>query len=382
MSSAARMPQTTASSQQKIAPNGGQLTRQKTDKLPGEMQEAIAIPHQIITPSPLQAMADNSLQTRQLHVLQRIAQNSGRAIQFNAKIAMMNVPVLQRLATAEPLQEKTSQRIEKVIQQQNMFAIPNITQLAKDTNTKKKKKLGKASKSIDMYKIHKPEARRMFRTLALNRLRNGKYTKRNKLAFTLEVSGLKVTIHLDSRGLGGSHPKDGGKSASHTEQIVKAIMSGRRKDLTAILNKKLAKHRKSQIKEKNYDREVTLVSIVSSNSPCTTNPGDTEHGCSGINIEDLGMQDNINMRYLREYQGDEEEGDKTDFQGMKEFMSKAKSDTDFKDDESSDEEIDTEQLRGEEIEGTALTFLDSPAITENLSKVKSGKNKGKYKLNF
>lgn len=280
--------------------------------------------------------------------------------------AIKQQKLIQTKPAISPIYKKSSTAIQKVAK------VGNVVQRGK--------KLKDASKILDMEKIKTPESRRMFRTLLLNRLRNKKYIKRNKLAFTLNVNGLNVTIHLDSRGLGGRHPIYKDKSSSHTEQIVRAIMGSRKKDLVNILNKKLKRRKKSQIVD--FDSSVKLTSIISSNSPCNSNAGDHEHGCGGIETEALGMGNGIEMHYLRQYQGEDKEENKTDFQGMKEFMGKAKSLKDFKDDDSSDEELDTEDLRGKDIAVTPLTFMDSPDIKENIATVKSGKNKGEFKLDF
>lgn len=267
-----------------------------------------------------------------------------------------------------------------IVQQKQIPTSAPIQKLSSSGAAVQCGKLNKASKIIDMGKIKKPETRRMFRTLLLNRLRNKKYIKRNKLAFTLNVNGLNVTIHLDSRGLGGSHPRYQNKSSAHTEQIVKGIMGSRKGDLVKILNKKLKDRKKPPIVD--FDTSVTLTSIVSSNSPCTSNAGDHKHGCGGIETKALGMSDTLKMRFLRKYQGEDKEEDKTDFQGIREFLGGATRIKDFKDDDSSDEEIDTEDLRGKDIESTPLTFLRSPDVRKKISRIKSGKNKNKYKINY
>jgi hypothetical protein len=294
----------------------------------------------------------------------------------------LQLQTMMRNSTSASIQSKQQNiiRDSRVTQKKQILAPVPIQKIAHSGNVVQRGKLQKATEIVDMSKIKKPESRRMFRTLLLNRLRNQKYIKRNKLAFTLSVNGLNVTIHLDSRGLGGSHPRYKNKSSAHTEQIVRAIMGSRKDDLVKILNKKLKNHKKSQIFD--FDNSVTLTSIVSSNSPCNSNAGDHQHGCGGIETKALGMSDTMKMGYLREYQGEDKEADKTDYEGIKEFLAGATSKKEFKDEDSSDEEIDTEYLRGKDIETTPLKFLQSPNIRAKIGRIKRGKNKNKFKVKY
>lgn len=180
-----------------------------------------------------------------------------------------------------------------------------------------------------------PELRRRAKRAYILCKRHGKVNRRNKLAATVrdKHSKLKITFIMQSAGMGGKHPLHKGKSASHTEPIWAAIW----KHCQGYIKQVFVKHLGYRCLKSNLS-DLEVISIISTNSPCTSSPRDKSHGCSGIENSELGGAPHFD--YLLEYQKDK----KTETQAIKDLeIDEEKSSM------SEDEYIDTELARGIEI---------------------------------
>ena len=118
------------------------------------------------------------------------------------------------------------------------------------------------------------------------------------------------------------------------------------------MNNKLLKHGKTTAKK---IEDLKVESIWSYNEPCNKNPGDTDHGCGGIQVSEMGMQDSDKAYYTKTYSTGGDKKGLTKNQTLKKYSKGLKK---FKDEDSSDEELDGDELRDKDIENLKDKDMD------------------------
>lgn len=130
-------------------------------------------------------------------------------------------------------------------------------------------------------KFIKPDQKEGFKIYrALNRAgRKRSWPKRSKrnvmvARFTSEDGKKRYNLVLRSAGMGGTHPIGAGKrSAAHTEPQLAALLNN--PSFRKKLNRRLGKKWK-------------VVSVFSSNQPCSSAGGGSAEGCGGMDDSELG----------------------------------------------------------------------------------------------
>jgi hypothetical protein len=147
------------------------------------------------------------------------------------------------------------------------------------------------------------------------------------------------TFHLLSAGLGGKHPKSGGKSASHTEQMWSVLVK--------------RGFIKQYLKLKNAAK---VQAIYSRNQACNKSPGNP-NGCRSIQAGQMGMDKNTEFHYSSDYAT----GKKNTPITLNQMQNLDDGDRDY---DSDDEYVDTDKFRGKDLD--KITFTDfKNAVTHN-----------------
>ncbi len=201
----------------------------------------------------------------------------------------------------------------------NTSNINTVFQFVRTIKDAKKKLHPTAKKDTDI-------RRRAARSAQIIRVRQGGgNTGRNIFIATIHFGGRNHTFHLMSAGLGGAHPKSGGRSAAHTEQIWKSLFS------SGIISRYLKMKSKPN-----------LSAIYSRNEACDSNPGDP-NGCRSIPTKDMGMPSNLPFYYSTPYStgGDNTPPTLTAMSKMERYDREPDSD---------DEYVDTNKFRGQDLD--------------------------------
>lgn len=198
------------------------------------------------------------------------------------------------------------------------------------------KKLYQSEKRLRLTKpslLEEAMCRRIARSARILYKKNLKETGRNLLIVSVKVGTKTHTFHLLSAGMGGRHPLYKGQSASHTEQIWRALYK------TGLIQKYL--------KEK---KRLKTVAIYSRNQACDSNSS-MPKGCREIPCEDMGMEKDTPFFYSAPYATG----------GKKENITipqMRKMDAGDRDPDSEDEWVDTSKYRGMKIEDMKLSEFE------------------------
>ena len=219
----------------------------------------------------------------------------------------------------------------------------------KDIGTDIESETGEARKdalhrTLRSYKIEKAKAKK------------GSSSKKNRLTATYKRNDRNITLHLTSAGMGGQHPKDDGKSASHTEQQLLALVKSQKANINKIVDN-YHKEQKHQIPDDPNTKKMEIESIYSTNEACNKNPSMKE-GCGSINTEDLGLSAGAKMYYHNEYKTGGDKGTKTRAKMMKSMETELGKKAVLRRQDSDDIVIDSEQLRGKDIENLTEAELE------------------------
>lgn len=150
-------------------------------------------------------------------------------------------------------------------------------------------------------------------------------TGRNVFVSTIRFGGRNRTFHLRSAGLGGKHPRYGGRSAAHTEQIWEAL----------IREHIIQDYLKMKSKPK-------VTAMYSRNAACDSNPSNP-HGCRSIPKVNMGMSSGLPFHYSTPYTTGAVNKPPT-------LVEMSKLDNDGREPDSDDEYVDVDKLRGKDIE--------------------------------
>lgn len=229
---------------------------------------------------------------------------------------------------------------------------PNYIQRAKlkDIGTDIESETGEARtdalhRTLRSYKIEKAKAKK------------GSSSKKNRLTATYKRNDRNITLHLTSAGMGGEHPKDQGKSASHTEQQLLALVKSQKANLNKIVDN-YHKKQKHQTQDNPDTSKMEIESIYSTNEACNKNPSMKE-GCGSINTEDLGLSAGAKMYYHNEYKTGGDKGTKTRAKMIKSMETELGNKAVLRRQDSDDIVIDSEQLRGKDIENLTEAQLEN-----------------------